>query len=78
MISSIKCFAFGVAFSLFHTTFAAPALTSARVPEVHPGPTLPSLESLGWNQTYINSLPDPVLQGIEPPITLHFRGTDIA
>jgi hypothetical protein len=31
------------------------------VNEVFPGPTLPSLESLGWNMTYINSLPDPVL-----------------
>ncbi|OAL01524.1 hypothetical protein IQ06DRAFT_196987, partial [Phaeosphaeriaceae sp. SRC1lsM3a] len=24
-----------------------------------PGPSLPTLESLGWNMTYINSLPDP-------------------
>ncbi|OAK97278.1 hypothetical protein IQ06DRAFT_350973 [Phaeosphaeriaceae sp. SRC1lsM3a] len=48
------------ALALFNTALAAPAPAANPIIEVHPGPFLPSLESLGWNSTYINSLPDPV------------------
>lgn len=63
MFSIPKSLAIIVALAYCEISLAAPASapTADRVIEVYPGPFLPSLESLGWNSTYINSLPDPVL-----------------
>ncbi|KAH8702960.1 hypothetical protein GQ44DRAFT_552925, partial [Phaeosphaeriaceae sp. PMI808] len=44
--------------------------------EIIPGEGLPSLESLGWNSTYINSLPDPELKNGEMSIMAEARCGD--
>jgi hypothetical protein len=61
MLSAKQLSAFVVGLASLQTTLAAPAPEARAASEFRPGPGLPSLESLGWNLTYINSLPDPVL-----------------
>jgi hypothetical protein len=60
MLSSKQLSVLIMGLASFQTSFAAPATKAKPVPEIIPGPGLPTLESLGWNATYINSLPDPV------------------
>lgn len=66
MLSARQISALTVGLALLQTTFAVPAPEVRSVTEVIPGDGLPSLESLGWNSTYINSLPDPEF-GMEIP-----------
>jgi hypothetical protein len=77
MISSINSLVFVIVLTFLQITVAAPAPVPsvASVPEVHPGPSLPSLESLGWNVSYINSLPDPVfpLPSMKASVNLQWR-----
>jgi hypothetical protein len=62
MVLSIQVSALLIGFASLQTTIAAPVTEARPILGVFPGPSLPSLESLGWNATYINSLPDPVLR----------------
>jgi hypothetical protein len=60
MLSSKQLSVLVMTLASLQTSFAAPATEANPNHEIVPGPGLPTLESLGWNATYINSLPDPV------------------
>lgn len=65
MFAAMKSLAIVTALAHFHGTFAAPA-PAPIVPEVIPGPGLPSLESLGLTSEYLYSLPRPVSNDVDP------------
>jgi hypothetical protein len=70
MLPVMHLSAITIGLASLQTSSAASIPEVRSVSEIFPGPTLPSLESLGWNMTYINSLPDPVLHRAGMKVTI--------